>query len=451
MSISQGDTVFACATGNIPAALAVIRVSGTDAYLALSRFTRFSDELPPERQACYTRFTDPATGEILDTGLVIRFAAPASYTGEDTVEWQIHGAPANVRRCLNALADTPGFRMAEPGEFSRRALYAGKANLYELEGLADLLAADTEAQARYAALHMSGGLTGGYLRCREKLIEAMALIEAYIDFPEEDDVPAGVIRGAEAAAQPVREVIEKALSGAARGRRMREGVNAALFGAPNAGKSTVMNALAAADIAIVSDIPGTTRDALRARLEIQGYPVNLIDTAGIRNSADSIEQEGVARAKAAVADAHIAVAVIDASAGCGEEIKALLCDDTLILCNKADLLNGARPSYHDKAEHLYFSAKQAPEAAARMFEEAVSRRLAGLFAGYGEATVTRERHRLHLENAAQALALFAPAAQPPEIAAEYLRIAAFHIGALAGFTDNEDVLDVLFREFCIGK
>lgn len=446
--MTSADTIYACATGPLASALAVIRISGPDARQALLRFTK-KNTLSMPRVAHYTVFTDPVSGELLDTGLSLWFPGPNSFTGEDSAEWQVHGSPANVRRCLHALSALPGFRLAEAGEFSRRALLHGKAGLLELEGLADLLAADTEAQAKHASLQMSSG-SAVFLEYRRRLIHATALIEAFIDFPEEEDIPDDIKLSVKHDIDAIHTDMKALLAGAASGRRMREGANAVLFGAPNAGKSTLLNILTASETAIVSDIPGTTRDAIRVRLDIGGYPVNLIDTAGLRNSVDAIEQEGVRRARALISSADIALAVCDISAPLPEKTLREITADTLIICNKTDTKSDF-PRFHDTAQHVYVSAKTSPEETANTVISAMNARMADMFSVYGAAMATRDRHRQCLTEATEALEQFDSDRLPPEICAEYLRRASFHIGAVAGFTETDDVLDVLFREFCIGK
>jgi len=444
-------TIFAAATVRARSAVAVIRVSGPNAADAITACSALTAP-PPPRRAAYASFCAPGSGEIIDKGLALYFPAPHSFTGEDCAEWQIHGGPAVVERALRALASLPGFRLAEAGEFSRRAFDNRKMGVFELEGLADMLAAETDEQAKQAAMLLSGEAGKEILRLRDNIIDAQAYMEAYIDFPDEPLPPLvqDEITGKITAA--VQELAH-ALEAGKRARRIRDGMKVTLFGAPNAGKSSLMNALSASDVAITSPIPGTTRDSISVRLDVGGYPVSLTDTAGVRESNDAIEQEGVARALARLAEADLAIAVIDA----GEEAPAAtlsrLDENTLVAVNKTDKIDsGARPAFHPSAPHAYISLSRDPKGAAREILAHIENVANASFSGgEGAAIVTRERHRLHLEAALLALRQCDIARLPPEIAAEYLREAAHEVGAVAGLSDTEDMLDKLFREFCIGK
>jgi tRNA modification GTPase len=441
------DTIFAPATPLARSAVAVVRVSGPRAREAVLRCTALA-ALPEPRKAAYASLRAPNTGEILDRALLLWFPAPRSFTGEDSVEWHIHGGPAVMRRCLDALASLEGFRFAAPGEFSRRAFDNRKMDVTELEGLADMLAAETEEQARQAVRALSGELGAKLLRLRDETVDAQAYMEAYIDFPDEPIPPS--VKGAVAEkAKRVLAALERYLEEGKRGRQIREGVRVALFGAPNAGKSTLMNLLSASDSAIVSDIPGTTRDSIVVKLDLDGYPVLLVDTAGIRETSDAIEQEGVRRALRHAEEADVRLPVVDVS-----DLPASLPHadaETIVVCNKTDKAPGARPVLVPGAAHCYVSLRDDPEGGTAEILSLIRARLRAAFGGKEGAVVTRERHRFHLQEAADALRAFDIEAEAPEIAAERLRHAAFHIGCVAGFADTEDMLDKLFREFCVGK
>jgi tRNA modification GTPase len=307
-----GDTIFALSSGRLPAAIAVIRISGPRAREALQTLT---GRVPEPRRAALVRVRDPQTDEILDEALALFFPTPNSETGEDTAELQLHGGRAVVAGVLEALARLPGFRPAEAGEFTRRAFENGRLDLTQVEGLADLIYADTAAQRRQAFRHLKGLLGERAEAWRTRLVEALALVEAGIDFSDEGDVPDDLTRPALQIARQVHGEIAEALAGAARGERLRDGMVVAIAGPPNAGKSTLLNRLARREAAIVSPHAGTTRDVIEVHLDLDGYPVTLLDTAGIRDSDDPIEQEGVRRARARAAEADLVLWVVDATAG----------------------------------------------------------------------------------------------------------------------------------------
>jgi tRNA U34 5-carboxymethylaminomethyl modifying GTPase MnmE/TrmE len=304
------DTIFALSSGRPPAAIAVIRISGPRARHVLEVLT---GRVPEPRRAALARVRDPESGEILDEALALFFPGPNSETGEDTAELQLHGGRAVIAGVLDALGRLEGFRPAEAGEFTRRAFANGQLDLTEVEGLADLIHAETAAQRRQAFRHLKGFLGERAETWRGRLIEALALVEAGIDFSDEADVPGDLIRPALAIARALRDEISAALAGAARGERLRDGLVVAIAGPPNAGKSTLLNRLARREAAIVSPHAGTTRDVIEVHLDLEGYPVTLLDTAGIRDSDDPVEQEGVRRARARAAEADLVLWVVDAS------------------------------------------------------------------------------------------------------------------------------------------
>src|SRR5712672_2809922 len=303
------DTIFALSSGRPPAAIAVIRISGPRAGTALERMI---GRVPQPRRAALARVRDPASGEIIDEALVLWFPGPNSETGEDTAELQVHGGRAIIAGLLVALGKLEGLRPAEAGEFTRRAFENGRMDLTAVEGLADLVAAETQAQRRQAFRQLKGLLGSRAETWRQRLIEALALVEAGIDFSDEDDVPKDMMSRALELIRPLGEEISKA--GARQGERLREGLRVAIAGPPNAGKSTLFNRLARREAAIVSPFPGTTRDVLELHLDLGGYPVTMLDTAGIRETRDPIEREGVRRASEQVAGADLVLWVIAATA-----------------------------------------------------------------------------------------------------------------------------------------
>src|SRR5580698_4031524 len=316
--MSDRSTIFALSSGRPPAAIAVVRVSGPRAGIALEKLI---GRLPEPRKAALARVRDPASGEIIDEALSLWFPAPRSETGEDVAELQLHGGQAVIAGVLNALGRIEGCRPAEAGEFTRRAFENGRLDLTAVEGLADLIAAETPAQRRLAFRQLKGLIGDRAEAWRRRLIEALALVEARIDFSDEADVPEDLLGPALHAAQELRDEIAGVLADGRRGERLRDGLVVAIAGPPNAGKSTLLNRLARREAAIVSPYAGTTRDIIEVHLDLEGYPVTLLDTAGIRDSAEPIEQEGVRRARERAAAADLVLWVVDVSANDGAVIE----------------------------------------------------------------------------------------------------------------------------------
>ena len=444
----MNDTIFALATAPGRAGIAVLRLSGPDARPALEAL---AGVLPPPRRATRARFRDPATGETIDDGLALFFPAPRSFTGEDVAELHTHGSRAVVAALVAALARLPGLRPAAPGEFTRRAFEQGKLDLTAAEGLADLVAAETAAQRRQALRQLAGELGRLYEAWRGRLLRALAEIEAEIDFPEEG-LPPDLWRGVRAEAQALRDEIVRHLADGHRGERLRDGVAVAILGPPNAGKSSLMNALARRDVAITAAGAGTTRDVIEVALDLGGYPVLLADTAGLREAADAVEEEGVRRARARAAAADLKLIVVDAARP--EEaaaIAGLIDAASLVVANKLDLAPASRADWADRlgagpALRLSVRTGEGMAGLLARLEAEVARR----FAGGGAPAITRARHRHALEETVAALERFLGATLP-ELAAEDLRAATRALGRITGRVDVEDLLNVIFREFCIGK
>src|SRR5437763_2875545 len=308
--MSSHDTIFALSSGPPPAAVAVIRISGPHARFGLETLIQ---RLPEPRRASLARLRDPATGGVLDEGLVLWFPGPRSETGEEMVELQLHGGRAVIAATLAVLRRLDGFRPAGPGEFARRALENGRMDLTAVEGLADLIFAETEAQRRQAVGQLQGALGKRVEGWRKRLIDSMAMVEARIDFSDEADVPEDLLGPALATARALCEEIRGALADDRRGERLRDGLTIAIAGPPNAGKSSLLNRIARREAAIVSPYPGTTRDVIEVHLDLHGYPATLVDTAGIREPKDPVEQEGVRRALARARAADLVLWVVDAS------------------------------------------------------------------------------------------------------------------------------------------
>jgi tRNA modification GTPase len=462
--MADRSTIFALSSGRPPAAIAVVRISGPQARVALERLT---GRVPKPRQAALLRVREPAGGEVIDEALALWFPAPASETGEDVAELQLHGGHAVIAAVLKALSAVDGCRMAEPGEFTRRAFENGKLDLTAVEGLGDLISAETAAQRRQAFRQLKGLIGDRAEAWRQRLIEALALVEARIDFSDEADVPEDLIAPAAKIARELRDEIGAALADGGRGERLRDGLVVAIAGPPNAGKSTLLNRLARRDAAIVSPYPGTTRDIIEVHLELDGYPVMILDTAGIREVVEAVEQEGVRRARARAAEADLVLWVIDLSvAGRAlAELPRLKSDaPQWLIENKIDLLTGSARGRatgssceHAKNNEFQFAFSISAERGEGL--DALFSALASFardcFAVGETALVTRARHRRALEDTVAALdrALAEAASHGPreELIAEELRHATSALGRLTGRVDVEDVLDKIFREFCIGK
>jgi tRNA modification GTPase len=494
------STIYALSSGRPPAAIAVVRISGPRARFALE--TIFG-RVPRPRQASLGLVRDPNTGETIDEALALWFPGPKSETGEDVAEFQLHGGRAVVAKVLAILGQIDGLRMAEPGEFTRRAFENGRLDLTAVEGLADLIYAETEAQRRQAFRQLKGLLGERAESWRARLIDALALVEAGIDFSDEGDVPENLLKPALAIARDLQVEIEAALAGAARGERLREGLVVAIAGPPNAGKSTLLNRVARREAAIVSPTPGTTRDVIEVHLDLDGYPVTMLDTAGIRESMDPVEIEGIKRALKRAADADLVLWVVDARdagaelvagsnearaflrknqfsgsqpaevsgigdtglAGSGRNVQpaptpsgleARSENEIWLVKNKADLGMGAGVDGHECNELkrqfiITFNVSAMTGVGMNELMARVSLFCSRYFSGVDGTLVNRERHRRALENALGALKRAKQHQSREDILAEELRLAARELGRLLGRVDVEDVLDVIFRDFCIGK
>ncbi len=438
----SSDTIFALASAPGRAGVAVLRVSGPAAAAAAVAMTGIEPDRP--RHAIRCRMADPEGGEALDDGLMLWFPGPRSFTGEDVVEFHIHGGRATVDAVAGALAALPGLRPAEPGEFSRRAFLAGKLDLTAVEAIADLVDAETDAQRRQALRQLDGGLAARLDGWRTDLIGLMAHLEADIDFPDED-LPDGVSGAARARLAALEAEMRAFLDDARRGERLRSGFRIAILGAPNAGKSSLLNAIAARDAAIVSATAGTTRDVIEVHLDLGGWPVTLADTAGLRDAEDEVEREGVRRALDRAAGADLTLAVFAADRPPDAASLDQLARGALAVVNKIDL--APSPAEVGGNAPIPVSARTGEGMAAllRRLQDAASAALDG-----PDAPLTRTRHRSALLACADALAR-AGAVSEPELAAEDVRLAARALGRITGRVDVEDLLDVIFHDFCIGK
>ena len=437
MSEAGQATIFAPGAGIGKTAIAIIRLSGPQTPAVLKKMAGI---LPPPRHACYAALRDPGSGELLDRCIVLYFPAPASATGEDYAEFQLHGGRAVVEGVLAALARLPGLRPAEPGEFVRRGFLNGKLDLSQAEALADLIEAQTQAQRRQALRLAGGALRHKTEGWRAALIEALALVEAELDFSDEGDVELFDRGRLESLLAPIRQEMSNALQDTPASEQMREGFRVMILGPPNAGKSTLINALTRRDLAIVSPHAGTTRDMIEAHLDIDGLPVTVIDTAGLRDASDEIEKIGVARVFDAVGAADL---IVWLSAD-GVSPPPSVCAETEVLrvASKCDL--GAPPS-----GWLPLCAP-AGDGVSDLLAEIGARARARL--GDGEtALFARARHRAATQAALEALDSKPGTAQPLELIAEDLRAATRALGRITGSVDVEDILNAVFSRFCIGK
>ena len=427
------DTIFALASGSARAAIAVMRISGPAAGSAIAALC--CGAVPVPRHASLRRLRDPA-GDSLDQAVVLWFPGPGTYTGEDCAELHLHGGRAVIDGVADVLV-AAGLRPAEPGEFTRRAFLNGRMDLVEAEAVHDLIAAETEAQRRQALRQMEGALGAIYQDWADRLRGILAYQEALIDFPDED-LPPEVEEQLLATLRAVRTEIRDHLDDAGRGEKLREGLFFAITGAPNVGKSTLINALAERDVAIVSATPGTTRDALETRVVLGGVPVTLVDTAGLRETTDSIEAEGVRRALARAEDADLVMTVVEA----GTEVVPVGSERHILVANKADLglagPDGAVRISAKTGEGMADLRNCLASAARRMTESR------------GAPPLTRARHRAALLAAAGHLE-DADGAELPELRGEDLRLAMRELGRIAGHVGVEDILDTVFSRFCIGK
>ncbi|KAI0637698.1 tRNA modification GTPase TrmE [Trametes polyzona] len=475
LSDAQKRTIYALSTPPGKAGVAVIRISGPDAFDVWRRVVQTfgkgkERESRPESWKMHRcRVIHPATQEVLDDGLAVFFKGPRSFTTEDVLELHVHSGRAIVSSVLNAIACLPFCRPAGRGEFTRRAFEGGRLDLTQVEGLRDLIDAETETQRKLALRNAEGATRMRLEHLRQEVIQCMALVEALIDFGEGEDIEEGVYEQARGRVQKLRETISHHLSDNRRGEIMRSGIRLAIFGPPNAGKSSLLNFLAQREAAIVTPVPGTTRDILELSLDIGGLPVIVADTAGLRKTDDMVEKIGVERAKQLVESSDVSLCVLPAPEVLSQTndgkwkmqlpppLESLVKEDTLVLLNKTDLVpTGIRPSWpSDTIWQASLSTGEGMAAFMQGFANVLQQRYNLLnedSSRIEEPLITHARHRTHLENALQFIDAFLDT--PPEdvvLAAEELRYAAQAIGKISGLIDVEDVLDAIFRDFCIGK
>uniref|UniRef100_A0A3P8SE77 5-taurinomethyluridine-[tRNA] synthase subunit GTPB3, mitochondrial n=1 Tax=Amphiprion percula TaxID=161767 RepID=A0A3P8SE77_AMPPE len=475
--LTDADTIFALSSGHGRCGVAVVRISGPASAAALRCMAGLTHNLPPPRTALLRSITDPRSKEVLDRGLVLWFPAPHSFSGEDSVEFHIHGGPAVITAVLQALGSVPGMRPAEAGEFTRRAFQAGKLGLTEVEGLGDLIHAETEAQRRQALRQMSGELGRLYQDWSHRLKRSLAHVEAFIDFSEDELIEDGVLNQVDRSLCDLQAEMERHLKDERRGERLRSGVQVVIAGATNAGKSSLLNALCQRPAAIVSPIAGTTRDVVETALDIGGFPVLLSDTAGLRDSPDLVEREGVRRARERVEQADLTLVVVDcagllsehqqAAGFLQEHLRSVLAsekqpgtDRCLLVLNKTDLLPEKQRQKLD-LELRGVSGLPPVCLISCQTKEGLKDFLIVLHSKVktlcgdplsGAPTLTQARHRAHLQQCVAALYQYQRYRDTDlALAAEGVRLALTSLGRITGRVGAEEILDIIFKDFCIGK
>ena len=449
------NSIFALSSGKGRSGIAIIRISGpeTDATLSALLFRKVSG-LPPYRTASLMPIFNPNNREKLDEAIIIRFAKSKSFTGEDVAELHLHGGPAVINAVLIVLEKFSELRVAEPREFTRRAFENGRLDLTEVEGLADLINSETEMQRRQAVKQMEGGLGKLYGKWRETIVNALAYLEANIDFSEAE-LPSEELAKFLRPAFMLTGEIKEYLNDGHRGELLRDGIRIAIIGAPNTGKSSLLNAIVNREVSIISDIPGTTRDVLEAQMDIGGYPMLFADTAGIRYSGETIEKEGIRRAKANAKAADLRILVVDATnPKTWDTISEFSHKNDIVVINKMDIASNSQLKIESDNTIIKTSAKTG-DGIDRLIDQLKlwAKEATGRIASEAPA-LTRARHRKELELCVQHLQIAAKLWKTQgedEITAEETRLAARALGRITGGIEVEDLLDVIFRDFCIGK
>ena len=442
-------TIYALSTGPGVSGIAVVRVSGKETAEVVKRLT--GDDLPVPRVATLKKINYINTNNLIDEGVVIWFPGPNSYTGEDLAEFHVHGSRAVVSALHSSISGIKNCRLAEPGEFTKLAFQNGKINLLKAEGIADLVSAETEIQRKQAVEIMSGKSSDKFTSWRAKLLKILAHVEAKIDFPDED-LPKDILDEIQKTSNQVSKEIEKVLDDQKVGERIREGFKIAIVGPTNAGKSSLLNYLSKRDVAIVSEIAGTTRDVIETHLNLDGYPVVVSDTAGIRESKNEIEKKGIKLALNRAEDADLKLIIVDAkSLDFTSVLKELIDENAILVVNKSDLLVGNINNELKKHDHILVSIKNNLNLDKLILK--IKKKLENKFISYGDILITRERHRQHLEQCISHLKNFKNknGSEDYDKAAEDLRLATRHLGMIVGKVDVEEILGSIFNDFCIGK
>ena len=442
-------TIFALSTGPGTSGIAVIRISGEETSKIIKLLT--GKAIPKPRVATLRKINKINTSELIDEGLILWFPGPESYTGEDMAEIQVHGSKAVVEALHSTLSDIENCRLAEPGEFTKLAFQNGKINLLKAESIADLISSETEIQRQQAIKIMDGKSADQFNYLRDKLLKILAHVEAKIDFPEED-LPNNILDEIKNSSDEVIIKIKKILNDQKVGERIREGFKIAILGPTNAGKSSLMNHLSNRDVAIVSEIAGTTRDVIETHLNLDGYPVTISDTAGIRDSKDEIEKKGIKLSLNRAEEADLKLVVVEAkNLEFTDILKGLLDDNAILVVNKSDLLEKDIDPQIKKINHVLISIKEN-----KNVEELISKiknNLKNKFISSDDILITRERHRQHLQQCLDHINNFNQKKEIEDFdkAAEDLRLATRHLGMIVGKVDVEEILGSIFNDFCIGK
>jgi tRNA modification GTPase len=442
-------TIYALSTGPGISGIAVIRISGQETSKAIELLT--GKPVPNPRVATLRKINKINTSELIDEGIILWFPGPESYTGEDMAEIQVHGSKAVIDALHTSISNIENCRLAEPGEFTKLAFQNGKINLLKAESVADLISSETEIQRQQAIKIMNGKSSDQFNFLREKLLKILSHVEAKIDFPDED-LPNDILKEIKKSSDDVLKKIEKILNDQKVGERIREGFKIAILGPTNAGKSTLLNHLSNRDVAIVSEIAGTTRDVIETHLNIDGYPVIVSDTAGIRESKNEIEKKGIKLSLKRAEEADLKLVVVDAkNLDFTDVLKGLLDQNAILVINKSDLLKEDIDSEIKKLNHVLISIKENLNIDELILK--IKDNLKNKFISSDDILITRERHRQHLEQCLEHLKNFNKKNEAEDFdkAAEDLRLATRHLGMIVGKVDVEEILGSIFNDFCIGK
>jgi tRNA modification GTPase len=442
-------TIYALSTGPGVSGIAIIRVSGVEASNVIKSLT--GRDLPKPRMATLRKINNANTSELIDEGIIIWFPGPESYTGEDMAEIHVHGGKAVIEAIHNSISKVKNCRLAGAGEFTKLAFQNGKINLLKAESIADLISAETEIQRRQAVKIMNGNTADQFNFLREKLLKILSHVEAKIDFPDED-LPNDILKEIKKNSDVVLKSIEKILDDQKVGERIREGFKIAILGPTNAGKSSLLNYLSKRDVAIVSEIAGTTRDVIETHLNIDGYPVIISDTAGIRESKNEIEKKGIKLSLSRAEDADLKLIVVDAkTSDFTGVLKGLFDENAILVFNKSDLIDGEINPEIKKLDHVLISIKENKNIDELIFK--IKNKLKNKFIVSDDILITRERHRNHLQQCLKHLQNFDKKNEIEDFdkAAEDLRLATRSLGMIVGTVDVEEILGTIFNDFCIGK
>ena len=439
--------IYALSSGRGPSGIAIIRISGKQAIKISERITQKTNLTSKEVNFC--KFYNPSNNSLIDEGLLLLFKKPNSFTGDDLVEFHIHGSNAVISFFLSVLSEQDNCRLAEPGEFTKIAFQNNKIDLLEAESIGDLIHSETELQRKQAINFVQGNVSNYYNNLRERLIKSLAYIEAKIDFAE-DDLPESVLKEVQKSVKGIREDIQKIVEDNRIGEKIRDGFRVSIVGEVNAGKSSLLNLLSKREVAIVSAEEGTTRDVIEAYLNIDGYPVILADTAGIREAKNEVEKKGVALALGSLKKSDLNIVMVDnSSLRISDKIKKLINKDSIVLLNKSDIKDNENHKFD--VDTILVSVKNNKNI--DILIKKIKEKLSKKFTSNNSVLITRERHRVKLNDCLKEIDKFLEKDQNKdiELAAEDLRMATRHLGSIVGKVDVEEILGSIFKDFCIGK